>query len=171
VGYDFTVARRVTANGFAFDLRARAARCPRGTGRRTGAKALKFHLATASGNVVTGIGPGWLRVNAEVHRQGLLLAPDALVAPWASSGFAALTEADFAPLLELSPTVVVFGTGSALHFAHPRLTRALTDAGIGVETMDTAAACRTYNILAAEGRRVAAALIVDDAGATPQGPR
>lgn len=122
---------------------------------------MKFHLATASGNIVTGVGPGWLRVNAEVHHRSLVVCPDALLTPWASAGFDGLTEEDFAPLLELTPAVVVFGTGAALRFASPRLTRALTDAGVGVETMDTRAACRTYNILAAEGRRVAAALIVE----------
>lgn len=127
---------------------------------------MKFHLATASGNIVTGVGPGWLRVNAEVHYRSLVVCPDALVTPWASAGFDGLTEADFAPLLELSPAVVVFGTGAALRFGAPRLTRALADAGVGIETMDTRAACRTYNILAAEGRRVAAALIVETVPAT-----
>ena len=114
---------------------------------------------------VTGVGAGWLRVNADVHRQSLLLAPDAVVTPWALAGFAGLTEDDFAPLLDLRPAVVVFGSGATLRFAHPRLTRALVAARIGVETMDTAAACRTYNILAAEGRRVAAALIVEGTAA------
>jgi uncharacterized protein len=124
---------------------------------------LKFHLATTAGNVVTGVGPGWVRVNAEVYRHSLLLAPDAVVAPWTMAGFDALTETDFARLLEIEPAVVVFGSGTRLRFPHPRLTRPLTAAGVGIETMDTAAACRTYNILAAEGRRVAAALIVDAA--------
>jgi uncharacterized protein len=122
---------------------------------------LKFHLATASGNFVTGVGPGWVRVNGDVHRQGLVVFPDALVTPWASAGFDGLGEADFASLLGFSPAIVVFGTGPVQRFADPRLTRALTDSGIGIETMDTAAACRTYNVLASEGRRVAAALIVD----------
>jgi uncharacterized protein len=133
----------------------------------TKAMTLKFHLAAAAGNIVTGVGPGWLRVNADVHRRSLLLAPDAIVAPWATSGFDALAEGDFALLLAMRPAVVVFGSGATLRFPHPRLTRALSDAGIGVETMDTAAACRTYNILAAEGRRVAAALIVEDAEVPP----
>ncbi len=65
------------------------------------------------------------------------------------------------PLAELKPEVVLLGTGTRLRFPHPRLTRALTDAGIGVEVMDTPAACRTFNILAAEGRKVLAAVILD----------
>ena len=154
MSYDFTVGRAAGAIEIAGVPPSAAPTCE---------PCLKFHLATASGNVVTGVGPGWLRVNADVHRQGLLVCPDALVAPWAGAGFDGLTEADFAPLLAMTPAVVVFGTGNALRFADPRLTRALIDAGIGIETMDTRAACRTYNILAAEGRRVAAALIVDAA--------
>ena len=55
---------------------------------------------------------------------------------------------------------MLFGAGPAIRFPHPRLTRALTDAGVGVEVMDTPAACRTFNILAAEGRSVVAALLV-----------
>jgi len=60
----------------------------------------------------------------------------------------------------LQPDIVVLGTGASLRFPHPRLTRALLEQRIGLEVMDTAAACRTFNILAAEGRRVAAALML-----------
>ena len=156
MGYDFTVGRAAGAIEIARVPPRAAPTCE---------PCLKFHLATASGNVVTGVGPGWLRVNAVEYRQGLLVCPDALVAPWAGAGFEGLTEADFAPLLDMKPAVVILGTGNALRFADPHLTRALTNAGIGIETMDTRAACRTYNILAAEGRRVAAALIVEAAPA------
>ena len=57
--------------------------------------------------------------------------------------------------------MALLGTGARLRFPHPRLTRALTDAGIGLEVMDTAAVCRTFNILAAEGRKVAAGVLLD----------
>ena len=66
----------------------------------------------------------------------------------------------FLPTVELSPEMVLFGTGPTLRFPHPGLTRSLIEAGIGIEVMDTGAACRTYNILSAEERRVAAALLV-----------
>jgi len=79
---------------------------------------------------------------------------------WAPGGFDALTESDFAALAALKPEVALFGSGATMRFPHPRLTRALTEARIGLEVMDTPAACRTYNILAAEGRRVAAAILV-----------
>ena len=121
---------------------------------------MKFHLSTANGNVVTGLGPGWVRIGATEYRDNLVLTPGAVVPGFATSGFDGLAEAEFAALLAYEPELVLFGTGSAIRFPHPSLTRALTDAGVGLEVMDTAAACRTYNILAAEGRSVVAALII-----------
>jgi uncharacterized protein len=121
---------------------------------------MKFHLTASAGNVVTGSGPGWVRIGGDEYREGLVVAPDAIVAPWASGGFDRLSEDDFEPVRALRPEIVLLGTGARQRFPHPRLYRALTDAGIGVEVMDSAAAARTYNIVAAEGRRVAAALIL-----------
>ncbi len=121
---------------------------------------MKFHLSQAEGNVVTGSGPGWVRVGGSEHRASLVIAPDALVSPWAAGGFDALPEDDFAQVQALAPEIVLLGTGARQRFPHPRLYRALTNAGIGVEVMDSAAAARTYNIIAAEGRRVAAALLL-----------
>jgi len=121
---------------------------------------MKFHLATTSGNVVTGLGPGWVRIGATDYRDNLVLTPKSIVTGWAPAGFDGLTESDFAPILSGKPEVVLFGTGTAIRFPHPRLTRALTDARIGLEVMDTPAACRTFNILAAEGRGVVAALLM-----------
>jgi len=122
---------------------------------------LKFHLATASGNVVTGLGPGWVRVGTIEYRENLVLTPATIAVGWAASGFPGLADADFASLLSFKPEVVLFGAGSAIRFPHPRLTRALTEARVGLEVMDTAAACRTFNILAAEGRGVVAALLLE----------
>ena len=92
----------------------------------------------------------WSRADADRSRGGR------------PAGFDALVAEDFAAIAALAPEVALLGTGSALRFPHPRLTRALVDARIGLEVMDTAAACRTFNILAAEGRRVAAAVFVGD---------
>jgi hypothetical protein len=72
----------------------------------------------------------------------------------------ALTAADFERLLDFAPELVIFGSGSALRFVAPVMHRSLFERRIGVETMDTAAACRTYNVLATEGRSVVAALLV-----------
>jgi len=121
---------------------------------------VKFHLSTANGNVVTGLGPGWVRVGAAEYGENLVLTCDTVAIGWAPSGFEGLVEADFASLLQHRPEVVLFGAGSAIRFPDPRLTRALSEARIGLEVMDTPAACRTFNILAAEGRSVVAALLL-----------
>ena len=81
------------------------------------------------------------------YRDNLLVTPERIVQGWAAGGFEHLTEADFAALAALAPEVALLGTGATLRFPHPRLMRALVDAGIGLEVMDTPAACRTFNIL------------------------
>jgi uncharacterized protein len=124
---------------------------------------MKFHLSTAEGNVFTGHGAGFIRLGVVEYRDNLLVTPERIVTGWAAAGFDALTEEDFATLAALKPEVALFGTGQRLRFPHPRLTRALTDAGIGLDVMDTPAACRTFNILAAEGRKVAAGMLLDRA--------
>ena len=121
---------------------------------------MKFHLATASGNIVTGVGPGWVRIGATDYRENLVLTTATIATGFAPAGFDGLEEADFERLLSHTPEVVLFGTGAVIRFPHPRLTRALTNARIGLEVMDTPAACRTFNILAAEARSVVAALLV-----------
>ena len=121
---------------------------------------MKFHLSTPDGNVITAMGPGWIRVGAQEFRDGIVLTADSIVRNWAASGFDALTEADFAGLLAHAPEIVLLGTGAAIRFPHPRLTSAIAEARVGLEVMDTPAACRTYNILASEGRKVVAALIM-----------
>ena len=83
------------------------------------------------------------------------------VLPWDAATPAQLTPAHFERLLAFQPEVVIFGSGEVLRFVRPALMRALIDRGIGVETMDTAAACRTYNVLASERRKVVAALLIE----------
>jgi uncharacterized protein len=121
---------------------------------------MKFHLSRSEGNVVTGTGPGWVRVGPDEYRQGFVLTAETVVYPWATGGFDGLEESDFARIRELDPEIVLLGTGARQRFPHPRVYRVLIDAGIGVEVMDSAAAARTYNIIAAEGRKVAAAFIL-----------
>jgi uncharacterized protein len=122
---------------------------------------MKFHLNTAEGNMFTGHGADYVRLGVVEYRDNVLVTPERVVTGWTAGGFDTLTEADFAALAALQPEVVLLGTGASLRFPHPRLTRALTDAGIGVEVKDTPAACRPFNIRAAEGRRVVAAVILD----------
>jgi len=131
-------------------------------GRITEHAIMKFHLNAAEGNVFTGHGQGFVRLGIVEYRENILVTAEQIVTGWAPAGFDALVAEDFAAIAALGPEVALLGTGSALRFPHPRLTRALVDARIGLEIMDTAAACRTFNILAAEGRRVAAAVLVAD---------
>jgi uncharacterized protein len=121
---------------------------------------LKLHLTNiAGGNVFTGYGPGYVMINRERHEQNLVVLRDRLVTDWQPTGFDGLDAAHFAMLAELKPEIVLLGTGERLRFPRPELTRALYEAHIGLEVMDVPAACRTFNFLAAEERKVAAALL------------
>ncbi|KAF1054844.1 MAG: hypothetical protein GAK41_00509 [Burkholderia gladioli] len=114
-------------------------------------------------NTVTVYGPDYVEINLQRHESSVLVLPTAPVAPWPVEAFDALTAEHFAMLLDPAPEVVIFGSGARLRFPHPRLTAALAARRIGVETMDFQAACRTYNILMSEGRKVAAALLIERA--------
>jgi len=137
-----------------------AALAPRGRKQETPGE-LKLHADTPTAlNTVTAYGPGFIEINKVRHASAVLLTPDR-VEPWAVASFEALGEADLERLRALAPEVALLGTGSRQRFPHPRLARALGEARIGLEVMTTAAACRTYNILMAEGRKVAAALLLE----------
>jgi len=124
---------------------------------------LKLHAdAPTSLNTVTGYGPGFIEVNKARHHGHVLLMPDAPAGSWQTSSFEALRPEDFDALLELHPEIVLLGTGRSQRFPHPRLTASLARAGVGLEVMDTAAACRTYNILMSEGRRVLACFLQEE---------
>ena len=98
-------------------------------------------------------------VSGERHDRSIVVLAEEVRSDWDAAGFDALDETHFAYFLAFKPDVLLIGTGELQRFPHPRLYRALTDAGIGVECMTTPAACRTYNILAAEGRKVVAAIL------------
>jgi uncharacterized protein len=126
---------------------------------------LKLHQDPSDAlNTVTGYGPDYVDINLARHEHSVIVLPGAPVAPWPVASFEALAPEHFAMLLDPAPEVVIFGSGARLRFPHPRLTAALTARRIGVETMDFQAACRTYNILMAEGRKVAAVLLIERAG-------
>jgi len=112
-------------------------------------------------NLVTSVGAGYINVNGMRHEASLLLLPQSIEPGWGAAGFDGLSEADFAQIIEIGCDVLLFGTGSRQRFPQPALLRALMAARIGVEIMDTAAACRTYNFLVLEGRNAAAALLLD----------
>lgn len=123
---------------------------------------MKFHLANTAGlNIFTAHGDGYVQVNQQRYSQPLIVTPDILFQDWSASRFATLTAEDFSQFLQFKPEVVILGSGSQHLFAHPQLFQALTAAGIGVECMSTPAACRTYNILTGEDRKVAVGILFE----------
>jgi uncharacterized protein len=111
-------------------------------------------------NLVTHIGPAGIRVGEFAIRTSVVLSATQIVTDWPVPDLDALSMEALAPALELSPEVLVLGTGRRLRFPEARLFAELAALDIGLEVMDTSAACRTYNILVNEGRPVVAALIL-----------
>jgi uncharacterized protein len=110
---------------------------------------------------VTGYGPGWIALNGEKFQHSLLITSTGLCQDLACQRFEDLGPSHFSKLAELPVEMVIFGSGSRLRFPLPAWLAPLMAKRMGLETMDTAAACRTYNILAGEGRPVAAVLLVE----------
>ncbi|MFO1321800.1 MAG: Mth938-like domain-containing protein [Burkholderiales bacterium] len=122
---------------------------------------LKLHLDRFDGrNAFSGYGQGYVTLNGRQHHRSLVVFPDRIVDPWEVARAEELDEADLSVLAGQPLEIALIGTGDRHHMIHPGRYRALSAARIGVEVMSTPAACRTYNILLAEGRKVAAALIV-----------
>jgi uncharacterized protein len=123
---------------------------------------MKFQPDSLAGaNVISRHEPGRVWVGATMHDHSLLVPWTGDVLAWPADRFEALGAEHFERIVELAPEVVIFGSGRRLRFLHPSLLRALIERRIGVETMDTAAACRTYNVLVSERRSVLAALLLD----------
>ena len=120
-------------------------------------------------NAIARHGPEGVVINGVEHTESVVVAWNGTVVPWHAASFDELGADHFVRLAELRPELVLFGSGARLRFPRPALLKPLIDARIGIETMDTAAACRTYNVLYAEGRRVVAALLFAAADA-PAGP-
>ena len=112
-------------------------------------------------NLITAYGAGHVEINRQRHGVSLVLLPDRVISPWAADGFDALQAGDFQLIAELAPEILLVGTGARQRFPAPALLRSLIEARIGYEIMDFAAAARTYNVLMLEGRRVAAALLIE----------
>ena len=112
-------------------------------------------------NAVARHGVDGVIVNGIEHRTSVIVPWQGAVLPWPVQDFAALTPEHFAMLGRLSPELVIFGSGARIRFPAPALLRSLIERRIGVETMDTAAASRTFNVLLAEGRTVLVALLFE----------
>ncbi len=123
---------------------------------------MRFNLDTCDARTyfIKGYGPGWVNINEQEIRRSVIVAPEQLLTDWPPQTFADLEATHFEALLTLDLEIVLLGTGQRQRFPHPKLTAVLPANGVGVEVMDTFAACRTYNLLMLEGRRVAAALLI-----------
>lgn len=117
---------------------------------------------------ILGYGPGWVGLArngiAEKIEHSIVIGSGGEKFDWNCATFEQLTPEHFALLAQSKPELVIFGSGARLRFPPPAFLRVLMAQRIGIETMDTLAACRTYNILAGEGRRVIAALLIEPAG-------
>jgi uncharacterized protein len=122
---------------------------------------VKLHRSDAIGrNAITGYGEGYVLVNQARHERTLVVLADQLVTDWAASTFEALTAEHLAALLALDAQIILLGTGPKLRFPKVEILAPLIRARVGYEIMDVQAACRTFNILVSEERKVAAALLL-----------
>ena len=122
---------------------------------------MKFQPDKSDTLTLTGYGPGWLAVDKVQFTSSMLVGSSRLLQAWSCARFEDLTAEHFAQLAEYPVEVVVFGSGAKLRFVPPAWLAPLHAKRIGVETMDTPAACRTYNVLSQEGRPVLAALLLE----------
>ena len=120
---------------------------------------LNLDTGTAS-NSIRNYGIGQITVNETEYRCDFIVMPESIIPDWHSAPVADLTADHFEPLFNQDREIVLLGTGRDQRFPNPRLIAELGRQGIGLEVMDTAAACRTYNVLMSEDRRVAAALMM-----------
>jgi len=122
---------------------------------------LALHLETNTNyKLFTEHGEGYVSVNGQRYQRPVVVMPGEVRTDWAATDFSSLIETHFDYFLLLKPEVLLLGTGAKQQFAHPNLYRELIRAKIGIEFMDTPAACRTYNILVAEDRKVIAAVLL-----------
>ncbi len=121
---------------------------------------MKLHPDATQGPSVTGYGSGWVAINGEKFTTSLVLSAAGERFDWNCTQFEELQTSHFERIAAMDVDLVIFGSGARLRFPKPELLKALYARRIGVETMDTHAACRTYNFLASEGRKVVAALLL-----------
>jgi len=113
---------------------------------------------------ISGYGPGWIGVNGEKIASSVIIGSKGQRVDWPAARFEDLEAQHFEQLAQLDCEIVIFGSGARIRFPQAAWLRPLMAKRVGIETMDTAAACRTYNILAQEGRSVAAALLLEQNG-------
>ncbi len=122
---------------------------------------MQFNLETAKNRkLVNTYGKGFIEIGLQRVETGLFLHESELIFDWMETDSKTLSVESFTPILDKKPSILILGTGPKLVFPEPRVIAGLFKHGIVLETMDTSAACRTYNVLASEGRSVAAALMI-----------
>lgn len=123
---------------------------------------MKLHSdPQSSQNTITGYGIGFIEVNKTPYLHALIVQPDSAVIAWPVEESRELIEDHFSMISALQPELVIVGTGNKQVFLNPKILQPLIKAKIGFEMMDSQAACRTYNILMGEGRKVLAAIILE----------
>lgn len=126
---------------------------------------MKLHSSVTAGLLsITSYDAGHIAVNGRRLTKSFILTPQRLIEDWPPGSFDSLTESDLLAVAKLGCPIVLLGTGARQRFPAPALLRPLIERRFGVEVMDSHAACRTYNILMAEGRDVAAAMIIECTG-------
>ena len=125
---------------------------------------MKLHLDSrrAGQNIIRSYSSGEIVINDACFTRSLIVTPEKVIDDWAPQSFAELAPQHLELLAQPDAEIVILGTGTSLQFPRPMLLQGLANAGIGHEIMDTAAACRTFNILMSEGRRVVAGLLMID---------
>ncbi|MFK7887030.1 MAG: Mth938-like domain-containing protein [Gammaproteobacteria bacterium] len=110
--------------------------------------------------LIRGLGDGEIKIADDTYRSSVLITSQSVHDNWPVQSVADLTPELWTPILDDGAKILILGTGARIAFPRPEQTAPLTTRGVGVEVMDTAAACRTFNVLLSEGREVAAAIIL-----------
>ncbi len=125
---------------------------------------MKLHPDQSNVQTITGYGAGWIAVDGERIETSVIIGSGGERLDWGCKRFEDLDASHFTRLAELDTELVIFGSGERIRFPKPAWLQSLMQRRLGIETMDTHAACRTYNILSGEGRKVVVALLLEDTG-------
>ena len=122
---------------------------------------MQFNLDSESGKYqITSYKPGQVIINKQIYTRSIIVTAEQLMSDWPPQSFTDLTVEHLRVLLNLAPQIVILGTGENQYFLAQELILLFLQQGIGIEVMNTDAACRTYNVLMSEGRNVIAALLL-----------
>ena len=121
---------------------------------------MDLNLDKSSGNQITAYEAGSITINETSYTNSIIVTPEAIISPWELQDIADLSKEKLHQILELEPHVVILGTGEKQQFPKAELLAYFGTRGIGLEVMNNGAACRTYNVLMSEDRKVVLALLI-----------